>query len=190
MNKEDIIQFFKNHDFTVRDISKEPQELFLEIETCSPAGEDLFETIHCKDDCEEVEVCLYDLWRHFDVEDHVTMWLDAKRNGMAGVPDVITLVHDAEDIEGIYEQLYEDFNNLLKDEKEGLKIYLFQEADRDGNGLGFQQFVFVVARNKDVAFDMMCEEFENFICPEEEISEEKAKDLGFYKDKLEAGIYY
>lgn len=35
----------------------------------------------------------------FDPEEHVAMWLDAKRNGIAGVPSIHDLVHDADDIQ-------------------------------------------------------------------------------------------
>ena len=71
-----------------------------EFEKFSPAGEDFgFEIpINGKTTPEDLvrEVRLYA--DGFDTEEHVKMWLGAKENGVSGVPDLKTLVQDADDI--------------------------------------------------------------------------------------------
>lgn len=76
----------------------------------SPAGEELCETLYL-DGEESIVKQLYALYDNFDEEEHATMWLDAKRNGVNGVPSIQTLVHDAERISEMYLQLF-----LLADE--------------------------------------------------------------------------
>ena len=67
----------------------------------SPAGEDFGFTISDKYPIEDIVTAYY----CFDVEEHVTSWLDAKRNGVSGVPDVVTLVDDANEISNMLEEL-------------------------------------------------------------------------------------
>ena len=43
----------------------------------------------------------------FDVDDHIAMWIEAKKNGTAGVPSTRELVHDAEDIQEMLNELAE-----------------------------------------------------------------------------------
>ena len=73
----------------------------LEFRHSSPAGED-FSFCICTFDVHtgldlEREVRLYA--DDFDTEEHVAMWLEAKNSGTGGVPDLKTLVKDADDIE-------------------------------------------------------------------------------------------
>ena len=43
---------------------------------------------------------------YFDVDEHVEMWIEARRNGVRGVPSSIReLVEDAEDIDKMLEEL-------------------------------------------------------------------------------------
>lgn len=55
MDKFEIIKFFEEHNFVVKDISQNPEEIALEIRTCPGAGEDLSETIYCNN-CEEMKI--------------------------------------------------------------------------------------------------------------------------------------
>lgn len=45
---------------------------------------------------------LYELYDVFDLNEYVTLWLDAKRHGKPGVPDAADLVHDGQQIEQTY----------------------------------------------------------------------------------------
>lgn len=79
-------------------LSGDKDSEWLTIHIDNPAGEDYFievvngdinsiiETIECQYNC-------------FDVDEYVEMWLEAKRNGVGGVPGVKALVENAEYIE-------------------------------------------------------------------------------------------
>lgn len=74
----------------------------VELETSSPAGEDFLFYVHTKENLvEEVREYADD----FDIEEHVRELLNAKANGFAGVPDLKTLVEDADDIKGMLDEL-------------------------------------------------------------------------------------
>ena len=73
----------------------------VELETWSPAGEDFFFTVPRVDVVNGVR----EFSRTFDTEEHVAELLEAKRNGLAGVPDVKTLVEDADAIREMLEDL-------------------------------------------------------------------------------------
>lgn len=75
----------------------------VELEQFSPAGEDFSFTVNVKDFAREVERYADD----FDIDDHITMWLKAKENGVAGVPTARELVHDAETIQEMLNKLAE-----------------------------------------------------------------------------------
>ena len=66
----------------------------VEIETYSPAGEDFVICVGIKDFPYEV----MEYYEHFDVDDHIEMWVEAKQNGVSGVPSIRRLVEDAEAI--------------------------------------------------------------------------------------------
>ncbi len=71
----------------------------------SPAGEELYETLYL-DAEKDIPKQLYDLYDNFDEEEHITMWVNAKQNGVSGVPSIQRLVHDAEDITDMYIELF------------------------------------------------------------------------------------
>lgn len=75
----------------------------VELEKYSPAGEDFIITVNVEDFAREVERYADD----FDVDDHIAMWVEAKKNGTAGVPSTRELVHDAEDIQEMLNELAE-----------------------------------------------------------------------------------
>ena len=77
----------------------------------SPAGED-FSFYLCYENLREIAGEVYTFWQDFDVEEHVSMWLEAKHNGVGGVPGVVTLVDDAREIESMLENLWTDLSNL------------------------------------------------------------------------------
>ncbi len=67
----------------------------------SPAGEDFSFTIDGANIPEEVR----DYAIGFDIDEHIEMWIEARKNGIAGVPDVRTLVYDAEEIDKMLDRL-------------------------------------------------------------------------------------
>ena len=64
----------------------------------SPAGEDFGFDCFYKD-ADDLETEIVKAYDDFDLDEHVEMWIEAKHNGVSGVPDVVTLVDDARDID-------------------------------------------------------------------------------------------
>ena len=74
----------------------------VELGKHSPAGEDFSFYVGNKENlAEEAREYADD----FDIEEHVRELLNAKANGFAGVPDLKTLVEDADDIKGMLDEL-------------------------------------------------------------------------------------
>ena len=73
-------------------------EKYVEFRQPSPLGEDFsFEVFY---DClSEIPKQVYEEYSSFDMDEHVMMWLEAKRNGSRGIPGVIALANDAVEIE-------------------------------------------------------------------------------------------
>ena len=71
------------------------------LENWSPAGEDLIIYAEKSD----LVGSLFDNYQYFDKGEHIKTLLDAKANGFAGVPDIDTLVEDADDILLMYKEL-------------------------------------------------------------------------------------
>lgn len=72
----------------------------------SPAGEELNITLSL-DGEDSVTLQLYMLYDNFDEEDHAYDLLDAKKNGLVGVPSIRELIDDAVAISDMYKQLYD-----------------------------------------------------------------------------------
>lgn len=75
----------------------------VELEKYSPADEDFIFTVPVKDFVKAVEEYADD----FDIDDHIAMWIEAKEHGTAGVPGARELVHDAEAIKEMLNELAE-----------------------------------------------------------------------------------
>lgn len=86
------------------DVEKQDGRYCAEISQYSPAGEDFGFTIDYEM-VEEIPEKINRCYNDFDVDEHVQMWIEAKNNGVGGVPSVVTLVHDAEEIEEMLEYL-------------------------------------------------------------------------------------
>lgn len=91
-----------------------------------------------------------------------------------------------------------DWNECFKDDNEEepskSKIYLFENVEENfcvfGDGKP-QKYVFVVAKNKAAAIDMLLEEFDQWEEGPTEISRDRAMELGiyFFEDDPEDGVY-
>lgn len=66
----------------------------VEFEKYSPAGEDFSFTVKADDAAHEI----YEYYDSFDVDDHIEMWIEARKNGVSGVPATRRLCEDAEAI--------------------------------------------------------------------------------------------
>lgn len=76
---------------------------YIELEKHSPAGEDFLFTVSEENFVEDVK----EYADNFDQEEHIEMWVEARRNKVAGVPSIKELVKDAEDIDAMLKELAE-----------------------------------------------------------------------------------
>ncbi len=67
----------------------------------SPAGEDFGFSVRKGREIEDIR----EFYNAFDIDEHVEMWIAAKSSGVSGVPCASVLVHDAEEIESMLEEL-------------------------------------------------------------------------------------
>ena len=73
----------------------------VELEKYSPAGEDFIVAVDAENFVENVKKYAAD----FDPDEHIEMWVMARHNGAKGVPSIRELVHDAEDIDKMLQEL-------------------------------------------------------------------------------------
>ena len=85
------------------------------LENWSPAGEDLIIYAEKSD----LVGSLFDYYQYFDKGEHIKTLLDAKANGFAGVPDIDTLVEDADDILLMYKELADKVAEAAKNAENG-----------------------------------------------------------------------
>lgn len=73
----------------------------VEIEKYSPAGEDFLICVDVKNFPAAVAEAASD----FDIDEHIEMWIEARRNGVSDVPSTRELVADAEAIDKMLQEL-------------------------------------------------------------------------------------
>ena len=70
-----------------------------ELSKGSPAGEDFSFCIEHNNEVEEAVQEIKSYAYDFDADAHVEMWIEGRRNGVAGVPSTVELVEDAQEIQ-------------------------------------------------------------------------------------------
>jgi len=79
----------------------------------SPAGEDFgFEVVA---DTDDLVNAVAEYFESFDTEEHVMMWVDAKRSGTSGVPSIRALCDDADEIDRMLSDLSEALRRVEMD---------------------------------------------------------------------------
>lgn len=73
----------------------------VELEKWSPAGEDFIMCVEVKNFPDAV----MEYYEDFDVDEHIEMWVEARRHGTSGVPPVSRLAIDAEAIDEMLKEL-------------------------------------------------------------------------------------
>lgn len=73
----------------------------IELEKYSPAGEDFIITVGEEGFVDNVKAYA----ASFDQEEHIEMWVAARRSGTSGVPSIKELVEDAEAIDNMLREL-------------------------------------------------------------------------------------
>lgn len=83
-----------------------------EITKFSPAGEDFSFVITHNNNAKQAKEEIIRYTNEFDEEEHIEMWVNAKSEGVKGIPTIKELVKDAEDIQ---EMLYELCNKIKEE---------------------------------------------------------------------------
>lgn len=100
------------------DINDDNGELLgIEFEKYSPAGEDFNFYAH-GNSAREIVDSVDSYYKDFDTDEHVTMWVNARSNGVKGVPNISVLVEDADAIDEMLKELSEALYNIDFDEED------------------------------------------------------------------------
>lgn len=88
-------------------IEPDNRRTYVEIGQSSPAGEDFSMTIDFDEEnqADSFKDSLESYYEDFDIDEHIEMWIEAKRSGTSGVPSARELVKDAEAIDGMILEL-------------------------------------------------------------------------------------
>jgi hypothetical protein len=135
-NKSDLdklIDHIENVGWWVNNESDD-NELQLEIGMMSDHGEDFFFTATGKD-IEELKNDIREYCYNFDIDEHVSMWIEASQNGVAGVPGAVDLVHDAESMSEYLEELADSLSgNMNESAKEKPSVRMVVDIDWETDG--------------------------------------------------------
>lgn len=96
-----------------------------DIRKPSPAGEDFGFYIH-KSEAEDADGFAREVRRfadEFDPDENVEMWVEAKRNGGKGIPDVRTLVQDADDIQEMLDNLADALTEAVSESAGTMRVF-------------------------------------------------------------------
>lgn len=87
---------------------------YVEMGQHSPAGEDFSMIIDfdAEDQCSSFRDSLESYYEDFDIDEHIEMWVEAKRSGTSGVPSIRRLVKDAEDIDDMILNLMQTLREM------------------------------------------------------------------------------
>ena len=90
-------------------VSEDQEAGTVELESYSPAGENLVVTVEKENFSEKVREYAED----FDIDEHIEMWVEVRNNGVAGVPkSTRELVEDAERIKEMLLQLADALHEI------------------------------------------------------------------------------
>lgn len=98
MLEDKYLEILEKQDWSVSSYADDGR---VEFEKYSPAGEDFSVCVNVENFPEAV----MEYYESFDIDDHVEMWIEARKNGVSGVPPTRTLVADAEAIDDMLEHL-------------------------------------------------------------------------------------
>lgn len=96
--KEKYLEVLEKHDWAVSGYTDDGR---VELEKYSPAGEDFSICV----EVESLPEAVAEYAASFDPDEHIEMWIGARRGGTSGVPSTRELVKDAEDIDEMLQEL-------------------------------------------------------------------------------------
>lgn len=116
-----VVDFEEDKDY------KENDEIYFHLE--NPEDEDYTITLRYGHILEDIKA----EYESFDLDEYVSLWLEAKRGGFGGVPDAVELVDNGRYIEQVLENIYflsKKADNLLnEDNKEHLINSIIKHLD-------------------------------------------------------------
>lgn len=65
-----------------------------------------------EDQCSSFRDSLESYYEDFDIDEHIEMWVEARKNGVSGVPSIRELVKDAEEIDGMILKLSQTLREM------------------------------------------------------------------------------
>ena len=91
---------------------------YVEMGQYSPAGEDFSMIIDfdSENQCDSFRDSLESYYEDFDIDEHIEMWVEAKRNGVSGVPSIRELVDDAREIDAMILKLSQTLREMEVEE--------------------------------------------------------------------------
>ena len=101
--KDMLIAAAEDLDWSV-DFEEQDNGRYVEFCKYSPAGEDFGFCVFFSD-IEDIPDEVRRYYDSFDQDEHIEMWIEARQNGVSGVPSTRALVKDAEDIDEMLEEL-------------------------------------------------------------------------------------
>ena len=96
--EQKYLDVLEKHDWAVCGYTDDGR---VELEKFSPAGEDFIICVRVENFPAEIR----EYAAGFDIDEHIEMWIEARRNGTRGVPSTRELVKDAEDIDKMLQEL-------------------------------------------------------------------------------------
>ena len=81
----------------------------IELEKYSPAGEDFIFSVT---DLSNIPGAVPEYADGFDTDEHIEMWILARRSGVSGIPTAAELVEDARDIKNMLMELADALSDL------------------------------------------------------------------------------
>lgn len=96
--REEYLEVLENHDWSVESYTEDGR---VELQKYSPAGEDFCICV----ETENFPDAVAKYAAEFDIDEHIEMWVEARKNGVKGIPSARELVFDAEDINKMLQEL-------------------------------------------------------------------------------------
>lgn len=87
---------------------------YVEMRQHSPAGEDFSMIIDfdAENQCSSFRNSLESYYEDFDIDEYIEMWVEAKKNGVSGVPSIRVLVDDAREMDAMILKLSQTLREM------------------------------------------------------------------------------
>lgn len=89
-------------------------EDYIELSFMPDAGEDFSFSVNNIDCIGVAAREIYDYWHDFDPDEHTAMWVEAKQNGVRGVPSIRKILEDSDKIDAKLKELSERISDELR----------------------------------------------------------------------------